>query len=238
MKIFVIVLQQFNLFGGVNNIFDILNSKEGKGIHFRRTLSPETKNEYFEYFEESINYFSKLKLSIGGKSILMTKSRTPFFGFITDMNNFQAFYITYIESGRINCVSTFRFPQDHLELLFGCIRQMFGCNDNPSAKQFESAWRRLLGQHQITASEDSNCLTNDTEYLTVLNCSSRPKCQNISSLEVSEREMQNFLDAEAEQELETIDSIILDTTFLNEMEYHIIVYIASLLQKNISEGRW
>lgn len=65
---------------------------------------------------------------------------------------------------------------------FQGIRQMFGCNDNPSAKQFESAWRKLLGQHQISASESANCIRNDFPFLSILNASSRKQeTQNSNS---------------------------------------------------------
>lgn len=226
----------------INNVFDILNSKSDSGIGFKRSISSETKCEYFQYFDESIEYLQNLKLNVNGKSILKTKSKTPFFGFIVDLTNFREFYIKYVESSILKSVSTFRFSQDHLELLFGCIRQKFGCNDNPSAKQFQSAWRRLLGQHQITASEFANCETNDTEFLTVLNCSLRAKSQNseilenISSIEDDVCETQNI--EATENEIRSIDSILSETSLPNEMESHVIAYVASIIQKNIIEGRW
>lgn len=176
----------FKFIRRTNNVFDILNSKDDSGIYFKRSLTPETKSDYFRYFDESIEYFQNLMLKVDGNSILTSKSKTPFFGFIVDLDNIREFYMKYVESGIINSVSTFRFSQDHLETLFGYIRQMFGCNDNPSATQFQSAWRRLLGQHQITASEFANCATNDTEFLTVLNCSSRTKNKNSITLEDAE----------------------------------------------------
>lgn len=226
----------------INNVFDIMNSKTDSGIGFKRSLSPETKCEYFQYFDESIEYFQNIKLNVNGKSILKTRSKTPFFGFIVDLTNFRELYMKYVESGLLKSVSTFRFSQDHLELLFGCIRQMFGCNDNPSAKQFQSAWRRLLGQHRITASDFANCESNDTEFLTVLNCSSRTKNQNsdilenISPLGDDVCDTQN-IDA-TEREIQSIDSILSEPSLPNEMDSHVIAYVASIMQQNIIEGRW
>lgn len=107
-----------------NNVFDILNSMRENAGGFKRPISHETKNEYFEYFEESISYIRGLKTSLDGKSILTTTARTPFIGFIVDMQNFRSFYLEYVESNILSNVLTFRFSQDHLELLFSCIRQM------------------------------------------------------------------------------------------------------------------
>lgn len=159
----------------MNNIFDIYNSMKEEGTHFKAPISPQNKEQIFIYIDESIEYMKNLKLSKNGKSILKTTSKVPFLGFSICLKNFRSFYIEYVEQAAVlPYVITFRFSQDHLELLlFGCIRQMFGCNDNPSAKQFESAWRRLLGNHQVTASVSANCRNNDVEFLTVLNSSSR-----------------------------------------------------------------
>lgn len=106
----------------INNVFDILNSKNSNdAICFKRPISPETKDEYFKYFDESISYMRGLKLSPNGKSILTTRSKMAFIGFIVSMQNFRSFYETYVESGRMQQVPTFHFSQDHLELLFSCM---------------------------------------------------------------------------------------------------------------------
>lgn len=105
----------------INNIFDILNSKDRKNaVCFKRPISPETKEEYFNYFEQSIMYIRSLKLSPDGKSILTTKSKIAFFSFITSMQNFRSLYEVYVESGVLENIPTFHFSQDHLELLFSC----------------------------------------------------------------------------------------------------------------------
>lgn len=105
----------------INNIFDVLNSKDTNiAICFKRPISPETKDEYFKYFEESIKYIKSLKLSPEGKSILTTRSKTAFFSFNVCMTNFRSFYETYVEAGVLKHIPTFHFSQDHLELLFAC----------------------------------------------------------------------------------------------------------------------
>lgn len=105
----------------INNVFDMLNSKDSKSaVCFKRPISAETKDEYFKYFDESILYISKLKLSLQGKSILQTRSKIAFLSLIVSMKNCRSFYESYVESGILNNVATFHFSQDHLELLFSC----------------------------------------------------------------------------------------------------------------------
>lgn len=109
-----------------NNIFDILNSRNGSdAIGFKRPISADNKEEYFNYFDESISYIKKLKLSPNGGSIITTKSKTAFIHFILCMQNCRLFYETYVDAGILNQVATFHFSQDHLELLFSCKYYLF-----------------------------------------------------------------------------------------------------------------
>lgn len=236
-------------FRRINNIFDICNSMYENGSLFKAPISPQNKDEFFRYIDESIEYMKNLKLSIAGKSILETRSKFPFLGFSICLKNFRTFYMEYVEQAAvIPHVMTFRFSQDHLELLFACIRQMFGCNDNPSAKQLESAWRRLLGNHQITASESANCQSNSVEFLTVLNSSSRKetnfkskgdqeeddisRCENNDNTDdMTERGID-------EEELEDLHSFIRDSITSDNLEKHMVAYTASVIQNNIIEGKW
>jgi hypothetical protein len=48
--------------------------------------------------------------------------------------------------------------QDHIELLFGCIRGKNGFNNNPDFVQFKSSLRRLLVKNSIQASKNGNCV--------------------------------------------------------------------------------
>lgn len=117
----------------------------------------------------------------------------------------------------------------------------FGCNDNPYARHFESAWRRLLGQHQITATEAANCTNNDTKFLTVLNCSSR-KESNIkvkSNREGTTHEnVAGIMNEIDDEEIIYLQSIISDYVSSDEIERHMICYIAAVLQNNIIDGKW
>lgn len=227
----------------INNVFDICNSMYEDGIHFKAPISPHNKERFFAYMDESIEYMKNLKLLETGKSILKTRSKIPFLGFSICLKNFRTFYLEYVEQTAVlPYVMTFRFSQDHLELLFACIRQMFGCNDNPSAKQFESAWRRLLGNHQITASESANCQNNSVEFLTVLNSSSR-KESNLKLMGNPEGssivQVNNELvdDEISEEEFANLRSLIMDPSF-ESLENHMIAYTASVIQDNLIKGKW
>lgn len=237
----------------INNIFDIMNSNSGKenATHYKRAISPITCDEYFSLFEEAICYIDNLKLVEKKqlKSVLSTKSKVPFFGFKTNMKSFKALYQTYVQSGIFHEVATFRFSQDHLELYFSCIRQMFGCNDNPTAQQLKAACRKLLAQNQIEASRNANVQCNDIQLATVLNISSKKQIQN-ENVHTSESVLVD-IDTENNQvisttndedfieneEIPTLQSLVTNES-LNDIQKHVTAFTAANLEKCILEGRW
>lgn len=102
----------------MNNIFDVLNSRNSNGKNFKRPVSKDTKDEYFSYFDKAIDYISHLKIEFDGPSILKTNSKTAYFGFIQNMKNIKGMYYEYINTNVIDCLYTFTLSQDHLELFF------------------------------------------------------------------------------------------------------------------------
>lgn len=149
-----------------NNLFDIMNSKRNHcNDDYKRPFSENTINHFNEFFEYAKSYIIGLQLIENGKkvSILNSRSFTPFFGFLQNIESFKGIYNDY----GLNELYTFSICQDHLESFFGCIRRMNGCNDNPSEQQFSAAYKKLLFQNEITSSEHSNCQNDITKILFV-----------------------------------------------------------------------
>ena len=70
---------------------------------------------------------------------------------------------------------TFKLSQDHIELFFGKIRSLGGCNNNPSARQFCAAYKRLLFHNDIQDVLRGNCLPLEkVPMLTVSSTSHKP----------------------------------------------------------------
>ena len=62
------------------------------------------------------------------------------------------------QSNHFKYIITYKFSQDHIELLFSCIRSRGGWNNNPNFLQFKYALRKMLMKNAITTSKNSNCL--------------------------------------------------------------------------------
>jgi len=56
---------------------------------------------------------------------------------------------------------TYKVSQDHIELLFSVIRSKGGYNNDPTAKQFQAAYKLLLVHHEIRSVGTGNCLAFD-----------------------------------------------------------------------------
>ena len=78
---------------------------------------------------------------------------------------FKRFLTNVGEKQLLTCLLTYKISQEHLEL-FSSVRSRRGHNNNPTATQFEAAFKRLLPNAQVGA----NCLAADST--TILNTSS------------------------------------------------------------------
>ena len=64
---------------------------------------------------------------------------------------------------------TYKYSQDHLELLFSCIRSRDGWNNNPNSLQLKYALRKMLLRNAVTASKNANCTDfNDKNTTTII----------------------------------------------------------------------
>jgi len=67
----------------------------------------------------------------------------------------------------------YKLSQDHIELFFGAIRFHGGYNDNPTVRQFRSAYRKLLINVKIKDGPLGNSIP--LNEINILNCSSAVK---------------------------------------------------------------
>ncbi|VEN47124.1 unnamed protein product [Callosobruchus maculatus] len=156
-----------------SNIFDVFNSRNRFAkYHFKRPLSPATEDSFFEFLNKMEEYIHSLKLN--NTPISQSPRKVGFLGFLICIKSLKLFYQKYcIESHHLKYVLTNKLSQDHLELFFGAIRSKGGFNNNPSARQFEAAYKRLLVHTEIGGPSSGNISLN--ENLPILSCGSGQK---------------------------------------------------------------
>lgn len=156
-----------------NNLFDILNSKSMFAKYsFKRPISQKTAEVFFEFFEMMIIYINRL--SINDVPVLKSNRKTGFLGLLICMESLKQLYSTYVVNHRmLNYILSYKISQDHLELFFSTIRSKGGFNNNPSARQFEAAYKRLLIHNEISPPNTGNVI--NMQDITILTCGSESK---------------------------------------------------------------
>ena len=147
-----------------DQLFDLLNSKNALGKSFKSPLRNANKQGWSRSFSEAFKYILNLK-TLKGIPLVNSARKSGFLGFLCNIKYIESIFEKYVQNGPLKFLLTFKFSQDHLELFFGCLRTRFGCNNNPSAKEFKIAYKKLL-LHQEIRGNRGNCITdNDTFFL-------------------------------------------------------------------------
>uniref|UniRef100_A0A2H1VKR5 SFRICE_037430 n=1 Tax=Spodoptera frugiperda TaxID=7108 RepID=A0A2H1VKR5_SPOFR len=121
----------------INNLFDILNSWTLNAYGYKKPICERNAKDIMEYLTKIETYIKEIKLM--GKSILETNRKVGFFGLLI-------------------CIKSLKKIQDHLECFFSSIRAKGGFNNNPTAFQFQSAYRRLIVHGEIKSIESEYCI--------------------------------------------------------------------------------
>jgi len=145
-----------------NKLFDLLNSRNLHGFGFKAPLQEKNIVAMRAFLQEVKGYIMSLKESRNGRSILQSNRKTGFLGFCICIDSVLTHYDFLMSSQfGFKFLCTFKFSQDHLELFFSKIRRMGGCNNNPSARKFIAAYRKLVVHSDLQDVVRGNCLPLD-----------------------------------------------------------------------------
>lgn len=155
----------------INNLFDIFNSRNRfSKSTYRQALSVETAEKIFNYLSFCKNYINSLTLN--DKSITKTNRKTGFIGFLVCINSLEGlFNQIVVETPLLKYIISYKLSQDHLEIFFSIIRSKGGFNNNPTGRQLEYIYKRLLIHAEIKGSEHANVTAIDKT--SILYCSSK-----------------------------------------------------------------
>ncbi|CAK1594424.1 unnamed protein product [Parnassius mnemosyne] len=152
----------------INNFFDILNSKSMSQHGYKKPINENNAKEILEYIDKVAGYISNLKCD-NGPLLIESQRKVGFKGFIGCAVAVRHFYETLVQTGELVFFPFYKTSQDHLELLFGNIRSHGGSNNNPTARQFKAAYKKLLVHIELKDFGSGNC--NALEQLSILTCS-------------------------------------------------------------------
>ena len=145
----------------IDQLFDMLNSRNPIAKGFKSPLRPNSKSTWEEILMSTANYLLSLKTNTPTGQLLSTSQRKTFIiGFVACIKSTisMAAQMFSLPDNPFKYLLTYKFSQDHFELLFSCIRSRGGWNNNPNSLQFKYAIRKMLMRNAITASQYANCV--------------------------------------------------------------------------------
>ena len=148
----------------VDRLFDLLNSRNPYGKGFKAPMRNLDKALTNHVIDSSTNYLAGLT-DTNGVPILGHRRKTFAVGLITTAYSLKKLSESLF-TRKINPFSylrTYRVSQDHLELLFNCIRGKLGTNNNPDVVQFKTAMKRILLHATLKPLKYGNCLSFEDE---------------------------------------------------------------------------
>ena len=164
-----------NFFRTFNNIFDIMNSRNKSGKHFKKGLQPCNEEFIFTELMRVKNYILGLKESRDGHLIVEGDRKTGFLGFLICIELCILLYTEHVLAKKnLSYILMYKFCQDHLEVFFCAIRSRNGHNNNPPNMQFKAAYKRLL-LHTAVKGTNGNCIELEETPLSILYVSSSSK---------------------------------------------------------------
>lgn len=217
----------------INNIFDLLNSRNFLSKSpYNKPLSDNFIN-FKQFIEESIDYLQGIQClekspKFGKRLVLESERKTGFLGLITCLRTIENLYTELIETKQLQFILSYKFNQDHLEMLFGAIRAKGGFNNNPTVAQFEAAYKSIIINAEVKCPSSANAMALDNTSILRIS-SSKKKIYNEDS------ELLDLLCVSGTEIIETEDilSIYQHSTFLNDVVAYISGFVVHKIKKSI-----
>ena len=157
----------------LDRLFDILNSRSIYGKGYKKPIMEKNLRGISTFLRETTDFLMSLE-DCNGTKIHETKRRTCVLGMCATIQSIEYIIEKFLvhEEGvngvKLKYLRTYKFSQDHIELMFGLIRRRGGWNNNPTSKQFSFAYRSILSHIGVIASNSGNVIPLDsTELLTI-----------------------------------------------------------------------
>ncbi len=113
--------------------------------------------------------------------------KTCFVGFLTNISSLRFLYQSLVATGKLKYLLTYKLSQDHLELFFASVRGRMGFINNPTIREFKSAYKRLLLHQEIRGNRGNCLLLDDTSLLAFQNPKQRVTDQSLCDFSLQKK---------------------------------------------------
>lgn len=148
-----------------DRIFDFLNSRNPFGKGYKKPVYLNNLEMLENVLNKDIRYLFSLK-DVTGHSLYESRRKTFIIGTAVAIKSVLTICrkILSPNNTRFKYLLTYKFSQDHIEILFSKIRRRFGCNNNPNVQQFKSCMKQILHKNAVSISPYANCSALDNDY--------------------------------------------------------------------------
>ena len=124
----------------IDKAFDMLNSRHPLAKGFKAPVRLSNLHMWLQQCEEIVQYLLSLR-DKDGILIHNNRRKTCIWGFVCSIHSLKAIAQELLtrHHNPLKYVLTYKFSQDHIELLFSKIRLKGGHNNNPTVIQLKSA---------------------------------------------------------------------------------------------------
>ena len=213
----------------IDRLFDVLNSRHPYMSGFKSPIRNSNLNMITSVILQISNYLLTLK-DFHGQPLIYHRRKTFIIGFVSTAKSLISISEELLNraANPYKYVLTYKFSQDHIELLFSCIRSRGGFNNNPNTLQFRTALKQILMRNSIMPSNKANVIAFEPQ-----------SHGSIFSLQASKRrtpmsEMSTVVASnEEDDDLQQIFDKIQVDTITNNILYYISGFIIRKLIKSI-----
>ena len=215
-----------------------MNSRNPLGKGYKAALTQKNENYWHPFLAGAVTYLSKVTIT-DGKPLHSTQRKTPFIGFIIAIVSVEGiFEYLIVQKKWLKYLLTYKLSQDHLELFFCAVRSCGGWNNNPTAMQFASAYRRLLVRHHVEASNGNYAMQDKTAILHVTRDSikSLNKDMDLDISDVSSQRCSSHMDSYnvlSEHDYSITPDFIQLSRYVENVVGYIAGYVVKMIAKEI-----
>ena len=139
----------------IDRAFDILNSRNPMGKGYKQPLQQEFRSTWESILKGTVDYLLSLVTITDGKKkpFQPTNEKHLLLVLLATIKSIieMSDEMFTLPENPFKYILTYKLSQDHIELLFSCIRSKGGWNNNTNSLQIKYALRKMLIRNAVKA---------------------------------------------------------------------------------------
>jgi hypothetical protein len=122
----------------------------------------------------------------------------------------------------------YKLSQDHVEFFFQAVRSKGGCNNNPTARQFKAAYKKLIVHAEIRGTSKGNCIRLDNVSILMVSSASKP-AEGINATVNGFRYIESHADRDGADHEQDLGHDLFTEAILSSTSEQIVFYLSGFI---------